>query len=210
VTKATAKSAQGKQVKRAADLKAGDFVIVEDEPSEVTYTQQAHDYDGIEPRVLVVFAAGYVERWKAEQVCELATTEQIAAARFAHERTEEIAKLRAFLTWLEAHPHLPAPGHLRAQASLFGPWPDQLAAITRAAETMGREVQRTKGYDGRPTAKVELQVGNVDFVVYASDDRRNVERRCETCGEDLALIEAGRLGHVPGEECAPVEQDGPQ
>lgn len=34
-------------------------------------------------------------------------------------------------------------------------------------------------------------------------------RRCPTCGEDLDLIAAGRLGHIPGDACARAQTGGP-
>ncbi|WP_173078605.1 hypothetical protein [Phytohabitans rumicis] len=193
--------------KRAADLRDGDQIIVDSEWSDGPTVTEVR---GVEPSAahrgefVVLVTGGDIFRWPAENPIKLATEEQARKAEQERERVANIEALSSFVTWLYNHPEAPAPNTMSAQASLFGPWLDQLDIAQRVAESLGVEIERGRGYDGRPTAKVETKFGDIRYVVYGSDDRRDVERRCEHCGEDLDLIEAGRLGHVPGEACDPA------
>lgn len=193
----------------AGKLRDGAHIIIVIDGHEIAVAEVRH----VEPTttgVAVMLAGGDVHRWVASKQIQLATDEQVATARRERERTERIHALESFVDWLYNHPDMPAPGTIRAQASLYGPWLDQLAVIERAADAIGVQVERKKAYDSRPTATIRTEVGDVEYILYGSDDRRDVERRCPDCGEDLDLIESGALGHAPGQACTADDEPPPR
>ncbi|GIE75755.1 hypothetical protein Aph02nite_17050 [Actinoplanes philippinensis] len=150
----------------------------------------------------------------ATQTVPVLSAERLAEAKAAAERAERIADIRAFADFLEQHPALPVT-NIRMQASL-NPHGD---VWNSGAEGVA-EVRRLAGlFDGKVMQDNEhitatREVGATEYVIVAWHKAGRPaepvveDERCETCGESMREIQSGRLGHIPGEACAPVDDLG--
>jgi hypothetical protein len=146
--------------KRAAELRAGDTILVDGDPIQISHIQPVPDLgDGRTPRVLVVFADAKVITWRADVLAEVATAGQIAAKDRAARRGEQIADFRKLIDWLEARPEVPLPYTVTVQGSITGlPRAEQVAAAESFAQAHGVKVN-DHTFDGGVAVSVDVEVG---------------------------------------------------
>jgi hypothetical protein len=187
----------GNPQKRADELKAGDMILVDGDPIEITHVQPVPDLgDGRGPRALVVYADATVTTWKADVMAVLATAEQIDAMRAAVKRAEKIANFRAFIDWLEDHPDVDLPYQLSAQGGLSGlPYGEQVARAEAFAKVHGAEVQQYT-LNGLDVVTVDVRIGEyAQYSLYGNTKAVEPALRGTENGDPGAVVPPTVEGH---------------
>jgi hypothetical protein len=230
----------GNPRKRADELKAGDMILVDGDPIEITHVQPVPGRGDRDPRILVVYADAGVTTWRADVMAPLATDEQIAQVRNRRAWDQVIGQMHEWLAWMSDHAdRVPAPNtlNLYMQHTFLSETDEQVRHVTAAAaQHLGTEMMERPAYEGarRNTVTTQHQAaldggdtvlnGELKYVTHGSVDpatadlkpishwRAGVGAACEL---SLRLVDrcVDDLAHVDCLGClslAPTAKQDPQ